>query len=45
MPKQRARKLRSNFIDIGPVPHKGIVYENEEGILEVKDWSLGKESS
>ena len=27
------RKLRSNFIDAGPVPHKGINYDKEKGIL------------
>lgn len=30
------RKLRSNFIDIGPVPHKGIVWDKEKGILGSK---------
>ncbi len=30
------RKLRSNFIDAGPVPHHGIVYDKEKGILDVK---------
>ena len=30
------RKLRSNFIDIGPVPHKGIVYDKKKGIVGVK---------
>ena len=27
------RKLRSNFIDAGPVPHQGIQYDKEKGIL------------
>lgn len=27
------RKLRSNFIDAGPVPHGGINYDKEKGIL------------
>jgi hydroxymethylglutaryl-CoA lyase len=27
------RKLRSNFIDAGPVPHEGIRYDKEKGIL------------
>jgi hydroxymethylglutaryl-CoA lyase len=27
------RKLRSNFIDAGPVPHRGIQYDKEKGIL------------
>ena len=26
------RKLRSNFIDAGPVPHTGIVYDKAKGI-------------
>ena len=30
------RKLRSNFLDAGPVPHKGIVYDKDEGIVNVK---------
>ncbi len=30
------RKLRSNFIDAGPVPHTGIVYDKKEGIVETK---------
>lgn len=28
------RKLRSNFIDAGPVPHHGIEYDKTEGIVE-----------
>lgn len=28
------RKLRSNFILAGPVPHRGIVYDKQRGILE-----------
>ncbi len=31
------RKLRSNFIDAGPVPHRGIVYDKEKGIVGVND--------
>jgi hydroxymethylglutaryl-CoA lyase len=27
------RKLRSNFLDAGPVPHQGIRYDKEKGIL------------
>lgn len=27
------RKLRSNFLDAGPVPHEGIVYDKQKGIL------------
>ncbi|MFQ5380559.1 MAG: hydroxymethylglutaryl-CoA lyase [Dehalococcoidia bacterium] len=27
------RKLRSNFIDAGPVPHRGIVWDKEKGIV------------
>jgi hydroxymethylglutaryl-CoA lyase len=27
------RKLRSNFIDAGPIPHQGIRYDKEQGIL------------
>ena len=27
------RKLRSNFVDAGPVPHQGIRYDKEKGIL------------
>jgi hydroxymethylglutaryl-CoA lyase len=27
------RKLRSNFVDAGPVPHQGILYDKEQGIL------------
>ncbi len=27
------RKLRSNFIDAGPVPHEGIKYDKEKGII------------
>ena len=27
------RKLRSNFVDAGPVPHRGIRYDKEKGIL------------
>jgi hydroxymethylglutaryl-CoA lyase len=27
------RKLRSNFIDAGPVPHQGIEYDKKKGIL------------
>lgn len=27
------RKLRSNFIDAGPVPHRGIQYDKKKGIL------------
>ncbi len=27
------RKLRSNFVDAGPVPHQGIQYDKEKGIL------------
>lgn len=27
------RKLRSNFLDAGPVPHQGIVYDKEKGIV------------
>jgi hydroxymethylglutaryl-CoA lyase len=30
------RRLRSNFIDAGPVPHTGIVYDREKGILGKK---------
>ncbi|MBI5440584.1 MAG: hydroxymethylglutaryl-CoA lyase [Deltaproteobacteria bacterium] len=30
------RRLRSNFIDAGPVPHRGIVYDKEKGIIGVK---------
>jgi hydroxymethylglutaryl-CoA lyase len=30
------RKLRSNFLDAGPVPHKGIVYDKDKGIVEKK---------
>lgn len=28
------RRLRSNFLDAGPVPHQGIVYDKEKGILK-----------
>lgn len=31
------RKLRSNFLDAGPVPHQGIVYDKKKGILDVND--------
>jgi hydroxymethylglutaryl-CoA lyase len=31
------RKLRSNFIDAGPVPHQGIAYDKEKGILDRAD--------
>ena len=31
------RRLRSNFINAGPVPHTGIVYDKEKGILGVKN--------
>jgi hydroxymethylglutaryl-CoA lyase len=31
------RKLRSNFIDAGPVPHHGITYDKEKGILDPAD--------
>jgi hydroxymethylglutaryl-CoA lyase len=27
------RKLRSNYIDAGPVPHHGITYDKDKGIL------------
>jgi len=27
------RKLRSNFIDAGPVPHQGVTYDKEKGIV------------
>ncbi|MBI4595112.1 MAG: hydroxymethylglutaryl-CoA lyase [Candidatus Tectomicrobia bacterium] len=27
------RKLRSNFVEAGPVPHQGIVYDKSKGIL------------
>lgn len=27
------RKLRSNFLDAGPVPHQGIVYDKQQGIV------------
>ncbi len=30
------RKLRSNFIDAGPVPHEGIVYDKTKGIVDRK---------
>jgi hydroxymethylglutaryl-CoA lyase len=30
------RKLRSNFVDAGPVPHHGIVYDKSKGILAPK---------
>lgn len=30
------RKLRSNFLDAGPVPHQGIVYDKSKGILAEK---------
>jgi hydroxymethylglutaryl-CoA lyase len=30
------RKLRSNFLNAGPVPHEGIVYDKSKGILGVK---------
>ncbi|MGM0577504.1 MAG: hydroxymethylglutaryl-CoA lyase [Myxococcota bacterium] len=30
------RKLRSNYVDAGPVPHEGIVYDRERGIVERK---------
>ncbi len=30
------RRLRSNFINAGPVPHQGIVYDEKQGIVEVK---------
>jgi hydroxymethylglutaryl-CoA lyase len=28
------RKLRSNYILAGPVPHQGIVYDKQKGIVE-----------
>lgn len=30
------RKLRSNFIEAGPVPHQGIIYDKSRGILGAK---------
>jgi hydroxymethylglutaryl-CoA lyase len=30
------RRLRSNFLDAGPVPHKGIIYDKGKGIVDVK---------
>lgn len=30
------RKLRSNFVHAGPVPHQGIVYDKSKGILGAK---------
>jgi hydroxymethylglutaryl-CoA lyase len=30
------RKLRSNFLNAGPVPHQGIIYDKEKGILGAK---------
>ena len=30
------RKLRSNFLDAGPVPHTGITYDKEKGIIDVR---------
>ncbi|WP_025321151.1 hydroxymethylglutaryl-CoA lyase [Deferrisoma camini] len=30
------RRLRSNFLQAGPVPHQGIVYDKEKGILGEK---------
>ncbi|GAB4272637.1 MAG: hydroxymethylglutaryl-CoA lyase [Deferrisomatales bacterium] len=30
------RRLRSNFLDAGPVPHRGIVYDKEKGIIAPK---------
>ena len=27
------RKLRSNFVDTGPVPHQGMRYDKEKDIL------------
>jgi len=29
------RQLRSNFLQAGPVPHTGINYDKEKGILDV----------
>jgi len=31
------RKLRSNFIDAGPVPHRGIVWDRGQGIIKRND--------
>jgi hypothetical protein len=31
------KKLRSNFIDAGPVPHHGIQYDKAKGILAKND--------
>ncbi|RMD84342.1 MAG: hydroxymethylglutaryl-CoA lyase [Candidatus Dadabacteria bacterium] len=30
------RRLRSNFINAGPVPHRGVVYDEKRGIVEVR---------
>ena len=30
------RRLRSNFVQAGPVPHKGIVYDKDRGIIASK---------
>jgi len=27
------RRLRSNFLEAGPVPHEGIVYDKQKGIV------------
>ncbi len=29
-------KLRSELIDAGPVPHQGIAYDNQEGMVAAK---------
>jgi hydroxymethylglutaryl-CoA lyase len=31
------RRLRSNYLLAGPVPHQGIVYDKQAGILATKD--------
>ena len=30
------RKLRSNYILAGPVPHQGIVYDKQKGIVDTR---------
>ncbi len=29
-------KPRSEFIDAGPIPHQGIVYDKQKGVVAVK---------
>ena len=29
-------KLRSKLVDSGPVPHQGIAYDNQKGMVAVK---------